>query len=85
MPLTRQSAHAKDLRTAAENPLMQHRHFAAIAHTIATLGNGMTGDELPRAQRRFTAHRFADALAQSNPRFDRGRFLAACGLPQEDR
>lgn len=24
--------------------------------------------------------RFADMLAQDNPRFDRARFLAACGL-----
>lgn len=26
------------------------------------------------------AHSIADALAQDNPRFDRDRFLAACGV-----
>ena len=29
---------------------------------------------------RAVAYRFADALATTNPRFDRARFLAACGV-----
>lgn len=28
------------------------------------------------------ALRLADAIGQDNPRFDRGRFLAACGLTE---
>lgn len=31
-------------------------------------------------QRACTARRLADALATTNPRFDRARFLAACGV-----
>lgn len=33
-----------------------------------------------QVQRRFTAMRLADALASQNPRFNRERFLAACGV-----
>ena len=29
-----------------------------------------------------TARDIADALASDNPRFDRARFLAACGVPE---
>lgn len=28
----------------------------------------------------FVAHAIADALAADNPRFDRARFLSACGV-----
>lgn len=33
-----------------------------------------------RAQRDSTARAFADALATDNARFDRDKFLAACGV-----
>lgn len=33
-----------------------------------------------REQRDTYARAFADALALGNPRFDRARFLAACGV-----
>jgi hypothetical protein len=33
-----------------------------------------------REQRDTYARAFADALARENPRFDRARFLAACGV-----
>ena len=33
-----------------------------------------------REQRDTYARAFADALARENPRFDRERFLAACGV-----
>lgn len=85
MTLTRTAALRKDQATAADNPAMQHRHFAVIAATIACLSHGDTGDELTRRERRLVAHRFADMLYRTNPRFDRSRFLAACGLAPEDR
>ena len=50
-------------------PAMTRCHFAFIASLIASLPNG-------RAE---VAVAFADQLAQTNPRFDRNRFLAACG------
>ncbi len=81
MPLTKESALAKDRRTAKEAALrvfadkrrattvMQHRHFAVIAHLIATL-------DTPE---RFTvAVHFANGLAKHTPNFDRARFLRAC-------
>jgi hypothetical protein len=54
----------------AATPALQHRHFAFIAKTIR---------EMPdRVNRIPVAREFAKALAETNPRFDRERFLAAC-------
>ena len=48
-------------------PIMQHRHFAYIAKIIREDGDkGM-------------ALVFADRLGETNPNFDRARFLAAAG------
>lgn len=33
---------------------------------------------------RVTANRIADVFAADNPRFDKARFMAACGFPGED-
>jgi len=51
---------------------LQHRHFAAIAGIIAAMVND---DE-----RRAAARHFVRCLANSNPRFNRERFIAACGV-----
>lgn len=67
--LTAASALRKDRRTSGQ---LEHRHFAQIARIIAT--------EFPRARIRQTAGAFADGLARTNPRFDRARFLRACGV-----
>lgn len=74
--LTTESAARKD-RTSGQGAELQHRHFAFIAATIASMPDHAA---TLRAQKRSTAHAFADACARSNPRFDRARFLAACGL-----
>jgi hypothetical protein len=50
---------------------MTRKHFIALAQTVAAI-------ETP-AKRREQARINADICAQSNPRFDRARFLAACG------
>lgn len=60
---------AKDKRTAANGVTLQHRHFAFIAATIATL---------PANTREIAAVAFADACKRTNARFKRERFLAAC-------
>ena len=59
----------KDRSTAESRPAFQHRHFAVIARIIRDLP-----DEYPRFQ---IAQRFADELADTNPNFDRRRFIMA--------
>ena len=70
--LTTESASRKDQRTGKSE--MQHRHFA----TVATIIKGMTGEDF-EGLRGVIARRFADELASTNARFDRKRFIAACG------
>lgn len=72
MSLTIESATRKD-RASGTNTVLQHRHFAFIAATI---------EDMPEKYRWITATSFADALASSNPRFDRRRFLTACGVEE---
>ena len=55
---------------------MTRKHFEFIASTIAAMP---THAATLRTQKRSCALAFADALASQNPRFDRGRFLKACG------
>ncbi len=81
MPLTTQSAARKDKSTAQGVPSFEHRHFAFIAATIVNmddLANGQT--DLAKLWQGRVARHFADACARTNPRFDRARFLSACGL-----
>lgn len=77
--LTPDAATHKD-RTQPSGNQMQHRHFAEIARIIrddfpcgATLGSAYDLSTI--------AEVFADALAHTNPRFDRARFLRACKKP----
>lgn len=72
--LTQASALRKDKTTTTT---LEHRHFAFIASVIASLP---THAPTLRAQQRSTANAFADACEASNPRFDRSRFMRACGL-----
>lgn len=51
---------------------MTKRDFEMIAAVVREYGE-MTG-----AEQRWLAERFAAALASTNPRFARGRFIAAC-------
>lgn len=76
MPLTKNTAHRKDLNAGIGD--MQHRHFATIATIIREMGEGAM--PLDRASREMISHRFADRLRSTNPRFDRRRFLLACGV-----
>ena len=73
MTMTPAAAHRKDLN--AKPATMSHAHFRTIAAVI----RGMpTHAATLRAQQASCATAFADALAATNPNFDRARFLAAC-------
>jgi enamine deaminase RidA (YjgF/YER057c/UK114 family) len=73
MALTTESALRKDKRSARHSKMdaMQHRHFAVIAGIIANI---------PDKEIRFAVtQQFVAALANTNSRFDRARFMRACG------
>lgn len=61
-------------KTNAFASSMEHRHFATIAAIIAGMND--------LANNGAVARRFASELAITNPKFDRERFLAACGYPE---
>lgn len=69
MALTQKSAHRKDIN-AGISP-MEHRHFATVATIIREAPNFSEDN-------RSLAEYFADRLADTNPNFDRDRFLRAC-------
>jgi hypothetical protein len=66
---------------------MTRKDYELIADVIAKLEPNVTvvhycGDDAGRpnvTMRDVVARDFADALTATNPRFDRERFLAACG------
>lgn len=78
--LTQASAHRKDTNAPLTAEL-QHRHFAFIAAVLANMKPTKTDAtfKLRTQEWRGTVHTFADACAGTNPRFDRRRFLLACG------
>lgn len=67
----------KDKNTALRGVELQHRHFSFIAAVIRDMPDH--ADTL-RAQKRSVALAFADACKATNGRFNRDRFLAACGF-----
>lgn len=52
---------------------MQHRHFATVATILRSYN-------FTAENRRNVCEHFADELRKTNPRFDRARFLRACGV-----
>lgn len=54
---------------------LEHRHFATIAAILAD-----ECEHLPQMQWSALCNRFADRLTDTNPRFDRHRFLMACSV-----
>lgn len=63
---------------------MSRKHFESVAAEIKKTYNFITPDCPESAAKRFgvlyAAIAVADALQAANPRFDRNRFLAACGV-----
>lgn len=74
MALTQSAAAAKDARNGLSE--MQHRHFA----TVAAIIKSMRHEDESNFQVDRTAHHFANELAKTNTRFNRTRFLDACGV-----
>jgi len=72
MPLTMESALRKDKSSGKGS--LEHRHFATIAAIITEIS---VPDE---SYRETLAKEFAWSLASTNPRFDKARFLRACGV-----
>jgi hypothetical protein len=67
MPLKPETATRKDRNATPVK--MQHRHYATIAQIIA---------DMPIYQRHVVAEHFATKLKDTNPAFNRDRFIAAC-------
>lgn len=74
MALTTEAALRKDHASALST--MEHRHFA----TVAAIIKDMDGEDF-EGLRPVIARTFADGLRHTNPKFDRARFLRACGVP----
>ena len=75
MALKPEAAARKDKATGIAP--MQHRHFASIAAILADMDGENCG--VSRGQHSDICDHFARHLATSNPKFDRDRFLTACG------
>ena len=58
---------------------MSKKHFKRLAEIVRTQVEGAATEDQKMAARSL-AHLMADFCAEFNGRFDRGRFLAACGL-----
>lgn len=69
--MTDESAMQKDRTQPSGSAVMQHRHLAEIASIIRDYPGEST-------TRRLMAEYFADRLEDTNPKFSRTRFLAAC-------
>lgn len=63
----------------SKNVMMERRHFELIARVLEEQ-KPSGWDDLEDAMWRRIVHNFADALAPTNPLFDRERFLKACGV-----
>ena len=61
---------------------MTKKHFEFIARTIAAMPSFAPS---LRTQKASCARAFADSLELCNPKFNRDRFLAACGLDADKR
>lgn len=74
----------KDISTAARGVSLEHRHFSFIAATLKDQkpSGAITSDADKAAcmQWEVMVRHFADACRSTNTRFDRARFLSACGL-----
>jgi hypothetical protein len=56
------------------------QHYQAIADVVTVRADCGCADMFTRAERTQLAEKLADMFAHDNPRFDRDRFLTACGV-----
>ncbi len=61
-------------------PMFSQRHYEAVAAIVARHYNAYTLDYAARAAVRVLAEDMLHLFAGDNPRFNRDRFLQACGL-----
>jgi len=73
MTLSTNAAKNKDLRNVGSE--MQHRHFATVAGIIRNLNGSMSKEDV-----KLVAEHFSADLKNTNAKFDKKRFLAACGF-----
>lgn len=59
---------------------MSKKHFVAIAAAFRAELNAYAASPVACEGIEQTARRLCETFAAANPRFDRGRFLAACGV-----
>ena len=55
--------------------MLTRQHFEAVAQVLKAYPKGA-----PTASQAKLAEAVADMVEQDNPRFERGRFLKACGV-----
>jgi hypothetical protein len=61
---------------------MTKKHFIKIAAAFNTEYTSPWRNESERYMLSRLAHQITDAAQEDNPRFDRKRFLKACGIEQ---
>lgn len=61
---------------------MTKKHFEAIAYILQTHSFTLGDEELQHSNFRTTCRAFASFFAGENCRFDRTKFLAACGVEE---
>lgn len=59
---------------------MSRKHFTAVAESIRFRYLARERDDAEKFAIKLVAEDLAVTFKQINPRFDRGRFLAACGI-----
>ncbi len=69
----------RGLASARDSAVLQRRHFEVIAEAFRTF---RPDDGASRLVTMALARHMADRLVETNPRFDRLRFLIACGIPR---
>lgn len=65
--------------------MLSKRHYVAIAEVVKNcLDDPYQADECSQTAIESVASALASYFAADNPRFDRARFLAACGVKDSD-
>lgn len=73
--VTRSAYRSKDKRTAEGKPQLEHRHFAVVANVVKQEPNDI--------KRSYMANHLANGFERTNKKFDRLRFLQACGAEDD--
>jgi hypothetical protein len=83
MALKTASANRKDISTAQRGVSLEHRHFSFIAATLKSskpASGFYEGHVGANEAWHNTVLTFSDACSHTNEKFNRARFLSACGV-----